>query len=327
MRLQHLQLIKVCFLFIILDNFEKNLAKRNKAYQKTLPKPLKFIQNSGMFSQNFKNMAGNVFDFTQKHPVLTKAGASLGAAALSAAGSYLYKNRGKIAKIGKKLFKNTVDAISLPFSNFFNSSKKKRRKMSQEQPQEIKPILPESPISPVNTQPEPAPEVKILPSSGGLQELDVYNSPPASQAVVEDIVPEEPLPMVSQAAAVQLVEPVQETPNLVPVKGNTKVYRCLKCKTFVSATKPHTAAECAARKSKEVKSTTSTHKRRRKVDKELLKNFRILEKRNVAVAAKGAVISKKAQSLMKKFSKKSKKSSPTIPKQIMNFLDSLSKKF
>ena len=61
--------------------------------------------------------------------------------------------------------------------------------------------------------------------------------------------------------------------------------------------------------------------------KELLKNFRMLEKRNGAVTAKGAVITKKAQALMKKYNKKSKKSSPTIPKQIMNFLDYVSKKF
>lgn len=263
--------------------------------------------------------ARKILDFSRRNKSLLGLGA-LGAAATIGAGTLLYKNRKKIASGAKKLFKKAVDTISLPFSNFFNSSKSKRRKMSQEQTQEIKPILPESQ------------EVKpILPESppinGGLQELDEYSSPVASQPLAGDIEIEEPLPMVSQPAAVQLIEPVQETSTLVPVKGNSKVYRCLKCKTFVSATKPHTAEECAARKSKEIKSTASTHKRRRKVDKELLKNFRILERKNDAVAAKGAVISKKAQALMKKYKKKSKKSSPVIPKQIMSFLDSLSKKF
>ena len=297
---------------------------------------MKFIENSSLFSPKFKNSATKIFDFTQdfsqEYPTLTKLGVNV----LTKAGKYLYKNRRKIARVGKKLLKNTVDAISLPFSNFLfsrknknkNKNKNKKRKMSQEQ-QEIKPVAEntESPASPVN----------ILPSnteSSGLRELNEY---PASQDEIIEEEPikdiEEPLPVVSSAANVQIVKLVQDqddgalSPSLVPVKGNSKVYRCLKCKTFVSATKPHTAAECAARKNKEIKSTTSTTKRRRKVDKELLKNFRILEKRDAAVAAKGAIISKKAQSLIKKYNKKSKKSSPVIPKQIMNFLDSISKKF
>lgn len=294
---------------------------------------MKFVENSSLFSPKFKNSATKIFDFTQdfsqEYPTLTKIGINV----LTKAGKYLYKNRRKIAKVGKKLLKNTVDAISLPFSNFLfsrknkNQNKNKRRKMSQEQ-QEIKPVA-ESPASPVN----------ILPSSTGSSGLRELNEYPASQdeiieeEPVKDIEEPLPLPEVSSAANVQIVKLVQDqddgalSPSLVPVKGNSKVYRCLKCKTFVSATKPHTAAECAARKNKEIKSTTSTTKRRRKVDKELLKNFRILEKRDAAVTAKGAIISKKAQSLIKKYNKKSKKSSPVIPKQIMNFLDSISKKF
>lgn len=280
---------------------------------------MKFIENSRLFSPKFKNSATKIFDFTQdfsqEYPTLTKIGINV----LSKAGKYLYKNRRKIARVGKKLLKNTVDAISLPFSNFLfsrkNKNKNTKRKMSQEQ-QEIKPVA-ESPASPVN----------ILPSStasSGLRELDEY---PASQ---DEIIEEEPIKDIEEpkvSSATNEPEPLEEGSTLVPVKGNTKVYRCLRCKTFVSATKPHSVAECDARMRKEIKSTTSTTKRRRKVDKELLKNFRILEKRDAAVAAKGAIISKKAQSLIKKYTKKSKKSSPVIPKQIMNFLDSISKKF
>ena len=291
---------------------------------------MKFVENSGLFSPKFKNSATKIFDFTQdfsqEYPTLAKMGVDV----LTKAGKYLYKNRRKIARVGKKLLKNTVDAISLPFSNFLFSRKNKRRKMSQEQQQEIKPVA-------ENTEsPAPASPVNILPTStgsGGLRELDEY---PASQDEIIEEEPikdiEEPEPIKETLPNFQIVKLVQDdvapsSPSLVPVKGNSKVYRCLKCKTFVSATKPHTAAECAARKNKEIKSTASTTKRRRKVDKELLKNFRILEKRDAAAAAKGAILSKKAQSLIKKYNKKSKKSSPVIPKQIMSFLDSISKKF
>lgn len=275
-------------------------------------------------------LSRRVFDFSLRNKSLLGLGAAATAATIGA-GALLFKNRKKIARGAKKLFKKTVDAISLPFSNFFNSRKKRRKMSNDNKQQEIKPILPEQTV--VTEQAVVASPILPQPVSGGLRELDEYGSPQSSQKIEDFDIVEEPevnvetIPVVSPAANVQLIEPVEETSTLVPVKGNSKVYRCLKCKTFVSATKPHTAAECAARKCKEIKSTTSTRKRRRKVDKELLKSFRILERKKDAVTAKGAVISKKAQALMKKFNKNKKKSSPTIPKQIMNFLDSLSKKF
>lgn len=287
------------------------------------PSPKKGIFN---FDFDIGPVARTAIDFARRNKNLIGL-AALGTGAAIGAGTLLYKNREKIARGAKKLFKNTVDAISYPFSNFFNSSKK-RRKMSNES-QEIKPLSPEvneaKPILP----PSPPASQQVL------KELDEYGSPSPSPITIAEALGEEPsedkvfytVPPSMTGEKYPVIKVGTISSNLVPVKGNSKVMRCLNCKTFVSATKPHTAEECAARKFKEIKSTSSTKKRRRKVDKELLKNFRILEKKGAAASAKGAVISKKAQALLKKYSKKAKKSSPVIPKQIMSFLDSISKKF
>ena len=187
----------------------------------------------------------------------------------------------------------------------------------------------ENPVS-SNIEPE---EQKISPVietnvSSSTNEIQKIISPTDNEQIPEIepsqsipiICESEPLPFTSTVAAVTTTN----SPKLVPVKGNTKVYRCLKCKTFVSASKPHTDADCLARCNKETK-TTNRH--RRKNDKKLLKSLKMLEKKNSSVLAKSAVLTKKAQALVKKFGKKSKKSSPTIPKQIINFLDLVSKKF
>lgn len=205
--------------------------------------------------------------------------------------------------------------------------------MSNDNNQEI---IEESEIKEEPNVEEPVSLVETQSNSSGLRELEEYGSPEASQAIpieeVEEIEEPQPqvtvetIPVVSSVADKKLVEPVQETSTLVPVKGNTKVYRCLKCKTFVSASKPHTEADCLARKHKESKKDIKTKSRKRKVDKELLKSLKVLEKRNSSIEAKNSVISKKAQALIKKFGKKAKKSSPTIPKQMISFLDLVSKK-
>ena len=289
------------------------------------PSPKKGIFN---FDFDIGPVARTAIDFARRNKNLIGL-AALGTGAAIGAGTLLYKNRKKIARGAKKLFKNTVDAISYPFSKFFNSSKspKKRRKMSNEN-QEMKPLSPHEPLLPVDPLPSSPPASQPV-----LRELDEYGSP--SPITIAEALGEEPsedkvfyaVSPANTGEKYPVIEARTISSNLVPVRGNSKVMRCLNCKTFVSASKPHTAEECAARKLKEITSTSSTKKRRRKVDKDLLKNFRMLERKSDAVAAKGAVISKKAQALIKKFNKKSKKTSPTIPKQVMSFLDYVCKKF
>ena len=162
----------------------------------------------------------------------------------------------------------------------------------------------------------------LIPPESQPQEV---NSP-----LIADISPEPVIEVSSEPVIKNSPEPISLEPEitstLVPVKGNTSVMRCIRCKTFVSANKPHSEAECAARRNKAESrnSGDSTTKRRRKADKELLKNFKKLEKRNASTCSAASSISKKATALLKKYKKQKK---TQLPKQLTTFLEYITKKF
>ena len=200
------------------------------------------------------------------------------------------------------------------FRNRKSKKNNSRKRMSQPEKTEV--VIPNSPVAP-NSPNVPSPIVPspIVPQMGE----STYSQPQpiTSPEIVDPVIP------FSDAREAKMPE---NKPNLVPVKGNSSVYRCLNCKTFVSANRPHTEAECAARRNKsdsKTKSTSST-KRRRKVDKELFKNFRKLEKENASISAATGVITKKAVALLKKYKKQKK---TQIPKQLTSFLEYVTKKF
>lgn len=120
----------------------------------------------------------------------------------------------------------------------------------------------------------------------------------------------------------------QNGPTLVPVKGNPKVMRCLNCKTFVSANSPHTFDDCNARLAKkalhDTKSTSPRKRKSKKVDKNFVKSFRKLEKENTKNVQLKTTIGKKASTLIKKY--KTQKTTK-IPKQMLSFLDFITKRF
>lgn len=120
----------------------------------------------------------------------------------------------------------------------------------------------------------------------------------------------------------------QNGPTLVPVKGNPKVMRCLNCKTFVSVNSPHTFDDCNARLAKkalhDTKSTSPRKRKSKKVDKNFVKSFRKLEKENTKNVQLKNTIGKKASTLIKKY--KTQKTTK-IPKQMLSFLDFITKRF
>lgn len=197
--------------------------------------------------------------------------------------------------------------------DYFRERKSKknnfRKRMSQPEKTEVvvSATVPNSPIvaSPIVSSP-------IMPQ---LPAEPTYSQP---QEVISPIVTDPVIPFTEAKTS--------EKPNLIPVKGNSSVYRCLNCKTFVSAKRPHTEAECAARRNKSVSqnNSTSSTKRRRKVDKELFKNFRKLEKQNASITTATSTITKKAVALLKKYKKQKK---TQIPKQLTSFLEYVTKKF
>jgi len=196
--------------------------------------------------------------------------------------------------------------------DYFRERKSKknnsRKRMSQPEKTEVvvSATVPSSPIvsSPIVSSP-------IVPQLPNSQPQEII-----SPIVTDPVIPFTEVPEIKTT----------EKPNLIPVKGNSSVYRCLNCKTFVSAKRPHTEAECAARRNKSVSqnNSTSSTKRRRKVDKELFKNFRKLEKKNASITTATSAITKKAVALLKKYKKQKK---TQIPKQLTSFLEYVTKKF
>lgn len=154
------------------------------------------------------------------------------------------------------------------------------------------------------------------------------SSPANSQT--EFIPSQEVLPFVPEKKEEPVPQQTKEEdrPPLVPVSGNPKVMRCLNCKTFVSANSDHRYKDCdlrLARKASKQHTKSTSPKPHKRVDKNLVKSFRKLEKENAKTTQLKSSISKKASALIKKYKKQDKKTTK-IPKQILTFLDFVTKK-
>lgn len=219
-----------------------------------------------------------------------------------------------------KKFKKGANTFSSPASKIKKSSF--RMSQNQELPQELPLTQPEEVVS---TEIKDIELQDVEPSAPELPEDDIkVETVPFTNVVVD------PNP-VMETPRPQVAETVPSNPNLVRVNGNNRVFRCTRCKTFVSAQRPHTEADCNARLNRKNRENVSapvsteviSSSRKRRVDKQLLKNFRKLEKQNAAVTAAACSLSKKASMLLKKY-KKSKK--VQIPKQLTGFLEYVTKK-
>lgn len=110
-----------------------------------------------------------------------------------------------------------------------------------------------------------------------------------------------------------------ETNMLVPVSGNPKVLRCLKCHTFVSANKSHSEEECVSRSLKfnerKGRKKVCKNSKKGKVEEIVSKNYRVLEKNMEKFVVR-------AKKLNKKY-----KTNPKfrIPTELKNFIESFSK--
>lgn len=254
---------------------------------------------------------------TRDHPFLS-ALAATGAIALTAKG--IKWGVGKAVRGVRKL------------SNFIKTRKNKRRKMSQPTSPEKLPAQPSSQSLSTEKLPFSNSSVNII------EPLPFTNE----QTVEQPLVTEQPK-VVEQPETIVVEQPETAVANdtcvisldrMVPVKrsdGSVSVYRCLECNTFVSPNKQHTCQECMERQKKFAESKNKPHpisssskKRKRKVDKTLFKTFRELEKREKASKAAATSINKKAESLIKKY--KTRSSNAKIPKQISSFLDFVIKK-
>lgn len=193
---------------------------------------------------------------------------------------------GGIAALAGWGIKKGVDLVS----NLIKSRKSKKARMSNN--------------TPSNSQPEIIPSQEDLPFA---MENSSTSSPPSAPIYISK---------------------EEKRPPLVPVKGNPKVMRCLNCKTFVSVHDDHKYSDCNNRLAKKANNqgTRSIPLRRHKgVDKSLVKSFRKLEKENAKTSQLKSTISKKAETLIKKYKKQTKKSSK-IPKQLLSFLEFVTKK-
>lgn len=237
-----------------------------------------------------------------------------------------------------------VNAVSNLASNFFNKRSRKRRKMSQNL---IEPPPANAPLI------EPPPEPGVVGTFVSKPEVDaalenIQQVPLVAAAVSESNV-EPPLPpppldvepppydSYDEADDIKIEPqeifpppPADDLPPPAPgvelhSTRNRKVLRCYRCGTFVSRNKPHSIEECNERirkfKANRGKRKSTASKRKRKVEKELLKSFRALERKNAATVGVATAVAKKARSLIEKYKGKSK-----IPKQIVNFLKYVDKK-
>lgn len=150
---------------------------------------------------------------------------------------------------------------------------------------------------------------------------------PRSQPL-QPLLVEEPIPQPILVEEQQERPEVEDRPPLVPVAGNPKVMRCLNCKTFVSANADHRYSDCdlrLARKASHKGTKSTAFSKTKRVDKNLVKSFRKLEKENAKTDQLKASISKKASALIKKYKTQSKKTTK-IPKQLISFLDFITKR-
>lgn len=256
--------------------------------------------------------------WSSDHPFLSALVAT-GATALATKG--LKWGAGKAARGFRKL------------SNFIKTRKNKRRKMSQPTSPQKLPTQPSSQSLSTEKLPFSNSSVNIVEPLPFTNEQTLTVEQPL--VTEQPKVVEQPETVIEQPVAVAKNDTcVISLDRMVPVKrsdGSVSVYRCLDCNTFVSPNKQHTCQECMERQKKFAESKNKPHpisssskKRKRKVDKTLFKSFRELEKREKASKAAATSINKKAESLIKKY--KTRSSNPKIPKQISSFLDFVIKK-
>lgn len=154
---------------------------------------------------------------------------------------------------------------------------------------------------------------ELIPSGG-----DNPLIPAGAQTSVPKIELPEENPLVVSSSGPKVVD-ITIDPDLVPVKGNTKVQRCKRCNTFVRIGTTHSKVDCDAR---------LANKAHRKARPNRARRFRLTPKRRrymesyIRDAAVFHQVSRRMRSVAKWVSKRENKLSKNSKKMFAKLLDS-----
>lgn len=164
---------------------------------------------------------------------------------------------------------------------------------------------------------------ELIPSSGNNPLVPAGAQVSSKQPIIEEPAEENPLAVTnikSLATPKTTAKVVDITePQLVPVKNNTKVQRCVRCNTFVRIGKSHSLADCDAR---------LANKAHRKARPNRSRRFRLTPKRRrymesyIRDAAVFHQVSRRMRSVAKWVSKRENKLSKNSKKMFAKLLDS-----
>lgn len=163
---------------------------------------------------------------------------------------------------------------------------------------------------------------ELIPSGGNNPLVPAGAQVSTTKPIIEEPAEENPLAVteiksVSTPKTTAKVVDVSE-PQLVPVKNNTKVQRCVRCNTFVRIGKSHSLAECDARLANKAHRKSRPRARRFRLTP---KRKRIMES-YIRDAAVFHQVSRRMRSVAKWVSKRENKLSKNSKKMFAKLLDS-----